>query len=721
MKKSPWKIIIVVIAVVIAGWFIYTGTSAAKIESPSGFGYWGQTIYVEYIDGTFEPLNTVLEDLSVYHNEKEVESLRYELSVKADGSGDIVRINMESYSVKFTIGSELYLLEFPETILTIPSGSWNDLVNKEISIEDIVGDLSTDIYQMDIIPQGTITYSYNNGIMQSALLPISVRDSFEVIEPNTARLTISSGSYGTTDPLPGTYYYDIGLDVTLTAIANSGYHFSGWSGDISGTTNPYVLAMNSDKTVTANFEQNTQNYYTLAISVIPSGSPCTVTKSPDETQYVSGTVVTLTAIPASGYTFSSWSGSLSGNQNPTTITMTSNKDVTANFVQNLYTLSTSVVGSGSITKVPDQASYAYGVSIQVTAVPATNWLFDYWGGDLSGSVNPETVIMNTNKVIVAHFMDNTPFILVNTPNGGEVWTNGFSHAIIWSSNFADNVMIDLYKGGAFYSTIIASAPNDGSYSWIIPSSIIPGTDYKIRVSRVSNPSIFDESNSNFEIETGLPTYEDLTTFTLVNTNPDSVYTVTPSTVTAIDICIGEQYDSYLQKNYGTNYFSGDFEVQWESTLLAPYYTANSFAGMVGFAVSDLTTNLYEMLGIYLGVSQNTGSLDGNSIHYWQHLLGTDTVKPGMFTSSVGSESYITGLTGYTYYYTYERSGTTVTLSAYSDEARTNLVGYRTHGGVTVEPYSCILVAYGRGNGPFYSGTDDVPCSLSVSNLEIISH
>ncbi|MBW2637367.1 MAG: cell wall-binding protein, partial [Deltaproteobacteria bacterium] len=54
-------------------------------------------------------------------------------------------------------------------------------------------------------------------------------------------------------------------------------------------------------------------------------------RSPNQAVYTSGTVVTLTATPNSGYTFSSWSGDLTGTSSPTTITMDGNKSVNANF------------------------------------------------------------------------------------------------------------------------------------------------------------------------------------------------------------------------------------------------------------------------------------------------------------------------------------------------------------------------------------------------------
>lgn len=69
--------------------------------------------------------------------------------------------------------------------------------------------------------------------------------------------------------------------------------------------------------------------FTLNITINGSGS---VTKNPDQATYTYGTIVQLTATANSGYALNSWSGDLSGSQNPTSITMDGNKSVTAHFV-----------------------------------------------------------------------------------------------------------------------------------------------------------------------------------------------------------------------------------------------------------------------------------------------------------------------------------------------------------------------------------------------------
>ena len=76
----------------------------------------------------------------------------------------------------------------------------------------------------------------------------------------------------------------------------------------------------------------TPSSYTLTININPQGAG-SVSLNPSAGSYVAGTTVTLAATANNGYVFSSWSGDLTGSQNPATIVMNSNKSVTANFVR----------------------------------------------------------------------------------------------------------------------------------------------------------------------------------------------------------------------------------------------------------------------------------------------------------------------------------------------------------------------------------------------------
>ncbi len=69
--------------------------------------------------------------------------------------------------------------------------------------------------------------------------------------------------------------------------------------------------------------------HTLTIDAVDSGS---VAKSPNQIKYNYGDVVELTANPVSGWSFVGWSGDLSGDDNPDTVTVIGDMSVTATFI-----------------------------------------------------------------------------------------------------------------------------------------------------------------------------------------------------------------------------------------------------------------------------------------------------------------------------------------------------------------------------------------------------
>lgn len=153
--------------------------------------------------------------------------------------------------------------------------------------------------------------------------------------------------------------------------------------------------------------------YRLTVNVSPSGAGSVVLE-PSGGVYVAGTTVTLTAQANIGYVFNGWSGDLSGSQNPATILMNSNKTVTANFVQQstttqTYTLTVYVFpqAAGSVTLSPAGGRYQGGTQVRVVAVANEGYVFDHWEGDLVGNETEKTVIMDSNKTVIAVFVSSS--------------------------------------------------------------------------------------------------------------------------------------------------------------------------------------------------------------------------------------------------------------------------------------------------------------------------
>lgn len=64
------------------------------------------------------------------------------------------------------------------------------------------------------------------------------------------------------------------------------------------------------------------------------------------------------------------------------------------------TLTVETAGWGNVTRTPDQATYAYGDIVTLTAEPAGGWVFSGWEG---ATGDPATVVMDGNKTVTAHF------------------------------------------------------------------------------------------------------------------------------------------------------------------------------------------------------------------------------------------------------------------------------------------------------------------------------
>jgi uncharacterized repeat protein (TIGR02543 family) len=147
---------------------------------------------------------------------------------------------------------------------------------------------------------------------------------------NDLTMAVSPGGSGTTNPAVGTHPYAEDTVVNITATPAAGYVFDHWTGDV---TNPNsastTVTMDADQTVTAYF---TAQNYNLTMAVSPSGGG-TTTPPVGTSSQGANSVVNITATPATGYVFSSWTGPGVANPNSpsTTVTMDATKTVTANF------------------------------------------------------------------------------------------------------------------------------------------------------------------------------------------------------------------------------------------------------------------------------------------------------------------------------------------------------------------------------------------------------
>jgi hypothetical protein len=80
-------------------------------------------------------------------------------------------------------------------------------------------------------------------------------------------------------------------------------------------------------------------------------------------------------------------------------------------------------GNGSVDQI-GTGTYTLGEGTTITATPGSGWTFDHWSGDASGSDNPLTVQMDSNKIIQAHFTGGKYTITASASDGGSIAPSG---------------------------------------------------------------------------------------------------------------------------------------------------------------------------------------------------------------------------------------------------------------------------------------------------------
>ena len=216
--------------------------------------------------------------------------------------------------------------------------------------------------------------------------------------------SVSPVGAGTVIPSEGTYKE--GSTVTLNASPDGEYSFDRWSGDASGTSSSIDIQVDGNKNVVANF---VLRKYELLLSVVGEGEITeTIVNTGKKTDYDSGTLVRLEAVPAYGYYFIGWSFDASGETNPVEINIDRPKNVRATFKKLSYELLLKAQGEGTVTEeiinTSKSTDYEYETTVRLTATPEEGSDFIEW--EDSGAItelNPFDIIVTEPKVITAIF------------------------------------------------------------------------------------------------------------------------------------------------------------------------------------------------------------------------------------------------------------------------------------------------------------------------------
>jgi hypothetical protein len=293
--------------------------------------------------------------------------------------------------------------------------------------------------------------------------------ALEVTRTGTGSGTVTSSPTGIDCGADCSEIYPPGTAVTLTATPASDSIFMGWSGVCAGT-GPCSVDMNGARMVTATF---TLQRYDLTVSKVGAGDG-TVTSSPAgidcgatcAAAYDAGTVVTVTAVPAVGSTFTGWSGGGCSGTGPCAVTVTAATTVTADFALVPYTLMVTKAGTGSGTVTSSPAgiscgtdcteSYLNGTLVTLTAAASTGSTFTEWSGGGCSGTTPCVVAMSAAMTVTATFTLNTYALTVTKAGTGSGTVTsspaGISCDATCSATFGHGTPVTLTPAAATGST-----------------------------------------------------------------------------------------------------------------------------------------------------------------------------------------------------------------------------------------------------------------------------
>ncbi len=240
-------------------------------------------------------------------------------------------------SIAVDSGGQLHISYYDDTngklkYATNPSGTWGsasiDTVSTVGENTSITVDSSSQLH-ISYWEPGNSDLKYAAATYPSYTLTVSVSGSGSVTSSDSE---INCGR-------DCTETFACSNSITLTATADTGYEFTGWSGgSCSGAGTCTLSSLTADTTETAVFTASASDSSEYVLTVtnsaggtvtssdngIDCGSDCTET-------YTSTTSVTLTATPSSGYGFCGWSGGVCSGTGTCTLSLSADTDVTATF------------------------------------------------------------------------------------------------------------------------------------------------------------------------------------------------------------------------------------------------------------------------------------------------------------------------------------------------------------------------------------------------------
>jgi hypothetical protein len=408
----------------------------------------------------------------------------------------------------------------------------------------------------------------------------------------------STGS--ATIPVGQPYSYTIAATNSPTSYSASslpsGLTVSTSSGVISGTpthTGTYTIpvsASNPGGSGSGTLTLNVATAYTLTIG----GSPSSGGSATGAGVYASGTVVTISEASNTGYRTNGWSGTdvgsvASPSSATTTITMNSNKSLTASYVQRV-SLAINTATGGTATGA---GTYDVGTSVPIVETASTGYRTNGWSG--SGSIVSPTsastsIVLNSSATITPAFVQQVT-LAINTATGGTA-TGAGTYDVGTSVPIVETASTGYRTNGWSGSSSIAS-PSSASTSIVLNSSATITPAFVQRVTLAINTATGGTATGagTYDVGTSVPIVETASTGYRTNgwsgsgsiVSPTSASTsiVLNSSATITPAFVQQVSLTVTSGTGGTATGSGTFDIGSTAPIAATPASGYSFADWTG--------------------------------------------------------------------------------------------------------------------------------------------
>ncbi len=289
----------------------------------------------------------------------------------------------------------------------------------------------------------------------------------------------------------------LGTDFTpVTATANSGSYFNGWTGEYTGMDNPLTLTnVSQNYNLTAVF-----SYYTYSVNYT-AGTYGSLTGSTSQTVNHGFSASTVTAVPDANCFFTGWTGDYTGTENPLTLpNVTQDMNLTANFSLNIYNVTFNAGTNGSISGSTSQSVYHGSDAATVTPVPAAGYFFLNWTGDYSGTDNPLTLSnVSSDMSITANFAKSVN--TVSFVSGGNGSISGTANQFV---NYGDDTVAVTPVAASGYYFLGWTGDHTGTENPLVITNVTSDRIITANFAKIHTVT-FSSSNNNWGSVTGTTT------------------------------------------------------------------------------------------------------------------------------------------------------------------------------------------------------------------------